>query len=179
VSTPTARESRSFCFDPFGKWFISLYAGFGAFMGFALAVCALPEVRQAGIDGDFERRAFCPAGRRTSSHAKSKEVSAGVDRSRCQARDRVGPAGRTCRGGAWLPSETLRKRIRQAEADQGLRPDRPSTAEREEIKELKRENAELRRANEILRAASLFFAGEESAGRPVWSGRFEFSTSKT
>ena len=40
-----------------------------------------------------------------------------------------------------LPSETLRKRVRQAEADQGLRPDLPSSEEREEIKQLKRENA--------------------------------------
>ena len=55
-----------------------------------------------------------------------------------------------------LPSETLRKRVRQVEADQGLRPDMPSSQEREQIKELRRENAELRRANEILRAASLF-----------------------
>ena len=65
-----------------------------------------------------------------------------------------------------LPAETLRKRVRQAEADQGLRPDLPSTAEREQIKELKRENAELRRANEILRAASLFFASELDESRP-------------
>ena len=36
----------------------------------------------------------------------------------------------------------------------------PTSAEREEIKELKRENSELRRANEILRAASVFFASE-------------------
>ena len=56
-----------------------------------------------------------------------------------------------------LPAETLRKRVRQAEADQGLRPDLPSSEEREQIRQLKRENAELRRANEILRAASLFF----------------------
>jgi transposase len=65
-----------------------------------------------------------------------------------------------------LPSETLRKRVRQVEADQGLRPDMPSMVEREQIKELKRENAELRRANEILRAASLFFAGELDESRP-------------
>ena len=64
-----------------------------------------------------------------------------------------------------LPAETLRKKVRQAEADQGLRPDLPSTAEREQIKELKREVAELRRANEILRAASLFFATELDGGR--------------
>jgi transposase len=65
-----------------------------------------------------------------------------------------------------LPSETLRKRVRQVEADEGLRPDLPSTAEREQIKDLKRENAELRRANEILRAASLFFASELDESRP-------------
>jgi transposase len=47
-----------------------------------------------------------------------------------------------------------------------LRPDLPSSAEREQIKELKREVAELRRANEILRAASLFFAGELDESRP-------------
>jgi len=65
-----------------------------------------------------------------------------------------------------LPAETLRMRVRQAEADQGLRPDLPSSAERAEIRELKREVAELKRANEILRAASLFFASELDESRP-------------
>jgi transposase len=64
-----------------------------------------------------------------------------------------------------LPAETLRKRVRQAQADRGLRPDTPTSGEREEIKQLKRENAELRKANEILRAASLFFATELDGGR--------------
>jgi transposase len=56
--------------------------------------------------------------------------------------------------------ETLRKRVRQAEAeaDQGLRPGQPTSAEREEIRQLRRENFELRRANEILKSASVFFA---------------------
>ena len=58
-----------------------------------------------------------------------------------------------------LPSETLRKKVRQAEIDEGRRQGL-STAEREEIKKLRKENAELRRANEILRSASLFFARE-------------------
>ena len=62
--------------------------------------------------------------------------------------------------------EALRKRVRQAEADGGLRPDLPSSEEREEIKRLKRENYELRRANEILKAASVFFATELDADRP-------------
>jgi transposase len=65
-----------------------------------------------------------------------------------------------------LPAETLRRKVRQVEADQGLRPDLPTSAEREEIKELKREVSELRRANEILRAASLFFASELDESRP-------------
>jgi transposase len=65
-----------------------------------------------------------------------------------------------------LPPETLRKRVRQVEADEGLRPDLPSTEEREEIKKLRKENFELRRANEILKAASVFFATELDADRP-------------
>lgn len=55
--------------------------------------------------------------------------------------------------------ETLRKWVRQAEVDGGTRPGRTSD-EITEIKELKREVAELRRANEILKTASAFFAAE-------------------
>ncbi len=64
-----------------------------------------------------------------------------------------------------LPAETLRKRVRQAEANEGLRPDLPTAAEREEIKKLRKENFELRRANEILKAASVFFATELDTDR--------------
>ena len=56
--------------------------------------------------------------------------------------------------------ETLRKKVRQFEADSGARPDLPSTSEREEIRKLRAENFELRRANEILKSASVFFAKE-------------------
>jgi transposase len=56
--------------------------------------------------------------------------------------------------------ETLRKWVRQAERDQGLRPGLTSD-ERSRLKELERENRELRRANEILRKASAFFAQAE------------------
>lgn len=56
-------------------------------------------------------------------------------------------------------AETLRKWVRQAEVDAGRRPG-VSSEESAEIKRLKRENAELRRANEILKAASAFFAAE-------------------
>ena len=56
-------------------------------------------------------------------------------------------------------AETLRKWERRAEVDDGRRPG-VTSGEHAEIKRLKRENAELRRANEILKAASAFFAAE-------------------
>ena len=62
-------------------------------------------------------------------------------------------------------SETLRKWVRQAERDSGRRPG-PTTDERERIKALERENRELKRANEILRKASAYFAQAELEGRP-------------
>jgi transposase len=62
--------------------------------------------------------------------------------------------------------ETLRKRVRQHEADSGARPELTSASEREELKRLRKENYELRRANEILKSASLFFARELDADRP-------------
>ena len=61
--------------------------------------------------------------------------------------------------------ETLRKKVRQAEADSGARPDLPTSEEREEIRRLRQENFELRRANEILKSASVFFATELDADR--------------
>ena len=65
-----------------------------------------------------------------------------------------------------LPSETLRKYVRQVEANEGLRPDLPTSEEREEIRKLRAEVFELRRANEILKAASVFFATELDPHRP-------------
>jgi transposase len=58
-----------------------------------------------------------------------------------------------------MSSETLRKWIRQAAVDTGTRPG-TTTDDAAELKRLRRENAELRRANEILKAASAFFAAE-------------------
>jgi transposase len=55
--------------------------------------------------------------------------------------------------------ETLRQWVRRAETDAGERPGL-STDERARMKELEKENFELRRANEILKAASAFFARE-------------------
>ncbi|MGH2851549.1 MAG: transposase [Solirubrobacteraceae bacterium] len=61
--------------------------------------------------------------------------------------------------------EALRKRVRQAQADGGQRPDLLSSEEREEIRKLRKENYELRRANEILKSASVFFAKELDTDR--------------
>jgi transposase len=56
--------------------------------------------------------------------------------------------------------ETLRKWVRRAETDQGQRSGM-TTDDRERLKKLERENKELRRANDILRTASAFFAQAE------------------
>ena len=58
-----------------------------------------------------------------------------------------------------LNRETLRVWVRRAETDAGQRPGLTSD-ERARIKELERENKELRRANEILKGASAFFGAE-------------------
>ena len=63
----------------------------------------------------------------------------------------AGKFGMTC--------ETLRRWVRQVEVDEGTRPGITSS-DAERIKELEREVKELRRANEILKSASAFFAAE-------------------
>ena len=57
-------------------------------------------------------------------------------------------------------AETLRRWVRQAERDQGRRAG-VTTSERDRLKQLERENLELKRANEILRKASAYFAQAE------------------
>ena len=59
-----------------------------------------------------------------------------------------------------IGAESLRKRVRRAQADSGERPAVLNTEEREEIRRLRREVHDLRRANEILKSASVFFAKE-------------------
>lgn len=62
-------------------------------------------------------------------------------------------------------TETLRIWVRRAQVDAGQRPGLTSD-ERERLKQLERENKELRRANEILKSASAFFAAELDGRRP-------------
>jgi len=59
-----------------------------------------------------------------------------------------------------IRTESLRRWVRQVERDAGQRPGR-TTDERQRLKQLERENFELKRANEILRKASAFFAQAE------------------
>lgn len=66
----------------------------------------------------------------------------------CSVAEKLGPT-----------PETVRKWVRRWEVDQGRRPGL-STDERERLGQLERENRELRRANEILKSASAFFAAE-------------------
>src|SRR3990172_2411006 len=68
-------------------------------------------------------------------------------------------------GEVGMTAETLGKWVRRAEIDDGLRPGL-TTEERARLKELERENAELRRANEILKSAAAFF-GAELDRRPI------------
>ena len=58
-----------------------------------------------------------------------------------------------------INADTLRGWVKQAQVDAGVRPG-VSTADAARIKQLEKENAELRRANAILRTASAFFAAE-------------------
>ena len=71
----------------------------------------------------------------------------------CSVADKLGSADTGPR------AETVRLWVRQAERDQGRRPG-ATTEELAELKRLKRENAELRRANDILKAAASFFGAE-------------------
>src|ERR1035437_2368198 len=64
------------------------------------------------------------------------------------------------------PSETLRKYVRQVEANEGRRSDLLTSEEREEIRKLRKENFELRRANEIVTSAAVCFARELDTDRP-------------
>jgi transposase len=69
-------------------------------------------------------------------------------------------AMRSIAGKLGCTTEALRRWVRQAERDAGKRPGL-TTDERQRLKQLERENFELKRANEILRKASAFFAQAE------------------
>ena len=101
-----------------------------------------------------------PAPRKYDQETRDRAVRMYQDRRRdfpaesaLQARRRVGEL-------LDVKAETLRGWIERAEIDAGAHPGVPSSVEAR-INELERENAELRRANEILKTASAFFAAAE------------------
>jgi transposase len=101
-----------------------------------------------------------PAPRKYDQETRDRAVRMYQDRRRdflaesaLQARKRVGEL-------LDIKPETLRGWVERVEIDAGQRPGVPSSVEAR-IKELERENAQLRRANEILKTASAFFAAAE------------------
>ncbi|NLE95468.1 MAG: transposase [Dehalococcoidia bacterium] len=81
------------------------------------------------------------------------------------ARESDGPTSAVAHDLGVCP-DSLRKWLLQEEADNGARGDRVTTPEREELAALRREVRDLRRSNEILKAASVFFARELDQPRP-------------
>lgn len=61
-----------------------------------------------------------------------------------------------------LSLDTIADRVRQADADAGRRPDLPSTADREELAKLRRENHRLRQERDILAKAAAWFARDKT-----------------
>jgi transposase len=95
--------------------------------------------------------------RKYSSELRERAVRM-VFELREQTGERTGTIGRVA-DQLGVHREALRTWVRQAEVDGGKRPGM-STSDAQRIAELERENRELRRANEILKAASAFFARE-------------------
>ena len=101
-----------------------------------------------------------PASRKYDQETRDRAVRMFRERRRdypaesaLQARKRVGEL-------LDVSADTLRGWVERAEIDAGQRPGVPTAVEAR-VKELERENAELRRANEILKTASAFFAAAE------------------
>ena len=107
--------------------------------------------------GNQDSRGLPPTHRRYSQHEKDQAV-----RLVRQLRQELGTKHGTVQRIAsqlGIGVESLRGWVRQADIDDGEQPG-VTTAEARRIKELEQENRELRRANEILKRASSFFAAE-------------------
>ena len=125
-----------------------------------------PLVSRPGLRGGSSVRTICPGRRRACRDVSPCQVQRRAPKARRAPRFESGrPIARVARD-LGVHRETLRLWVRQAEADQGLRQDRLTRQERERLKDLEKENRELRRANEILKAASSFFAAELDPTRP-------------
>ena len=104
-------------------------------------------------------------GRRSKYPAEMRERAVRLVFEQLGAHESEWAAISSIAGKVGCTAETLRKWVRQAERDAGKRAGL-TTAERERLKDLERENRELKRANEILRKASAYFAQAEFDRRP-------------
>ena len=98
-----------------------------------------------------------PASRRYTDAEKEQAVRL-IRQLRKELGTEQGTVGRVARQLGY-GEESVRAWVKQADIDQGAKPG-TTTAEAEHIKALEQENKELRRANEILKRASVFFAAE-------------------
>jgi len=98
-----------------------------------------------------------PAARRYTGAEKEQAVRL-VRQLRKELGTEEGTVGRVARQLGY-GEESVRNWVKRADVDQGVKPG-TTTAELERLKQLEQENKELRRANEILRRASIFFAAE-------------------
>jgi transposase len=101
-----------------------------------------------------------PAPRKYDQETRDRAIRMYRDRRRDHPGESMLEARKRVGGLLDIRPETLRGWIERVEIDAGERPGVPSSVE-DRIKELERENAELRRANEILKTASAFFAQAE------------------
>ena len=124
---------------------------------------------QAGFDGDSETRIL--SWRKSS--LRSCQDRGNTQRSCWPAASALvfesGPPIAHVAADPSIHPETLRKRVRQAEADAGPRNELLSSEEREELKRLRGEVRELRRANEILKSASVKASSGLAPGSPCSS----------
>jgi transposase len=104
-------------------------------------------------------------GRASRFSAEVRERAVGLVLANAEAHESQWATIQSIAGKIGCSAEALRKWVRQAERDHGRRAGL-TTKERERLRVLERENRELRRANEILRKASAFFAQAELDRRP-------------
>jgi transposase len=110
------------------------------------------EMSQAGFDGGLDSRILSLRRRRSVVMARPRKCPPELlDRGARVVIESGHTVAHVARD-LGVPAETLRRYLRQVEADEGLRPDLPSSHEREEIKARRNEVYELCRANEILKA---------------------------
>lgn len=101
-----------------------------------------------------------PAPRKYDQETRDRAVRLYQEHRRDHAGGSAVAARRQIGGLLDIKPETIRGWVEQAERDAGLRPG-VTTEENAEVVRLRRENAELRRANDILKTASAFFAAAE------------------